>query len=199
MGWGLQYAAVGDTADTRFVLAADGAGRRNARRAAERALTETESAILVSTGFCGALDESLNTGQVVMAERVCEEGAAPAPGEGPMVLGVDRVITAAAEKKRLRESTGADIVDMESHELRRVADERGMRFLAVRVVTDGARHDLAIDFNRARDGAGRFGPWRVLGLALARPWTGLPELFRLARVSARASERLGGFLAGCQF
>lgn len=199
MDWGLLYAAAGETGDTRFVLAADGAGRRNARRAAERALAETESAILVSTGFCGALDESLQTGQVVMAGRVCEEGAAPAPGEGPMVLGVDRVIMAAAEKKGLRESTGADIVDMESHELRRVADERGMKFLAVRVVTDDARRDLAIDFNRARDGEGRFQPWRALALALARPWTGLPELVRLARVSARATERLGGFLAGCPF
>jgi len=195
--WGIAYAAEGGTAETRFVMGADGAGGANARRAAERVLDETKSDILVSAGFCGGLDASLRPGDVVVAGRVHSVTQKEA-AEGNAVMGVDHVVTTAAEKRRLREATGAAILDMESHELATIAEARGMRFLAIRVVSDGAEQDLPLDFNLARGANGSICAGRVAILALKRPLA-IPALIRLARTSARASQNLGEFLAGYSF
>jgi hypothetical protein len=82
---------------------------------------------LVSFGLAGSLGE-LSVGEVLDATRVVDETGATiweGPGlgvrgaRGGVVLGGDVLVHDAAERARLRESSGADAVDMESGVLAR--------------------------------------------------------------------------------
>ncbi len=190
-----------------WFLVANGAGRGRAAEAVRAALVRERFDAVVSTGYCGGLDPALRPGAVVAVTEVRLEGGelagraerAPALSglaAGPLVT-LDRVVRAAAEKKRLRER-GFLAVDMEAAG---VAAELppGSRFYCIRAVTDAVDETLRIDLNRARDPAGRMGDARVVRAALRRPLTGVPELWRLFRRSRLASERLGAVLFECEF
>jgi adenosylhomocysteine nucleosidase len=110
----------------------------------------------------------------------------------------DGVVQTAHEKRRLRERTGADAVDMESAALAREARRAGLPFYCVRVVTDTAEQSFTNDFNVSRGPDGRFSKRAVVVRALARPWSRLPELVRLARTGRRASIILGDALAAVE-
>ena len=97
---------------------------------------------VVSFGLAGALAD-LRVGDVLDATRVVDESGATlweGPGLGVrgaragVVLGSDALIHDAAERRRLRESSGADAVDMESGVLARAGRLAGV----VRAVSDDA-------------------------------------------------------------
>jgi len=97
---------------------------------------------VVSFGLAGALHESYRLGDVIDATRVVDETGRTlweGPGLGVVrardgvVLGADALVHDAAERERLHESSGADIVDMESGMLARAGRLTGV----VRVVSDG--------------------------------------------------------------
>lgn len=183
---GIDYAATGTRRGRRFVLAANGAGRALAARAFQAASRFDRPSVVVSTGFCGALDPKLAAGAVV-------------DSRDGVVATANEVILSAEAKRRLRQETGADAVDMESAQVADDAAAAGLPFRAIRAVTDTAHEDLRIDLNAARDGDGRVRDTRVVGQALRRPLTGLPELVKLYRRSRLAAKNLGDYLAGCDF
>ena len=97
---------------------------------------------LVSFGLAGSLGE-LGVGDVLDATRVVDETGTTlweGPGLGVrgaragVVLGGDVLIHDAAERARLREASGADVVDMESAVLARSGRLAGV----VRAVSDDA-------------------------------------------------------------
>lgn len=191
MDWGLDYAAEGVRSGVRFLMAANGAGSKLAVAAAERAIAHTRPDLLVSAGYCGALSPHLRVGDIVACRQAGGE-----PGE---MLGVDQVVTTAADKLRAFRQTSAAAVDMESHALARFAARQGIPFRIIRAVSDEAGEDIGIDLNRARDREGRIRDLSVLQLALLRPWSGLPALIRLAHNASFASQKLGDFLASTRF
>jgi hypothetical protein len=95
---------------------------------------------LVSFGVAGGLD-GLEVGSVVDATRIVDEHGAvlwEGPGLGVhgarpgTVLAADRIVEDPDERRRLREATGADVVDMESGVLAATGRLRG----CVRAVSD---------------------------------------------------------------
>jgi hypothetical protein len=116
-------------------------GLRTAR-VGVRVANGVPEAQVVSFGLAGALGD-VRVGDVLDATRVVDESGATlweGPGLGVRgarpgtVLGSDRLVHDASERARLRESSGADAVDMESGVLARSGRLAGV----LRVVSDDA-------------------------------------------------------------
>ena len=178
----------------RWLLVSNGPGPAMVNQALK---TKPDVETLLSIGFCGALDPALQIGDIVVSGEVPKGvGALFTRGD---VLSLDRVAVTAEEKRKLRDSSGAAVVEMESAAVAQKAREWGIPFRCVRVVSDTAEQDMPLDFNRYRDADGRFQRGRIAAAALARPFTALPGLVRLDRNCRHAAEQLGEFLADCQF
>lgn len=160
------------------MLVANGAGRRRAAAAAAAGIVAWRPEMVVSTGFCGALDERLEIADVVV--------------EG--IRTVDHVVRTAEEKRKLRES-GAVAVEMEAAGVAERAGESGLPFRCVRAVTDLAGETLANDFQAALREDGHFATITILTGALRHPGTRVPELLRLRSRCKRAARALGDFFA----
>jgi nucleoside phosphorylase len=152
---------------------------------------------MISTGLCGALDPALRLGNVVIS------GDAPIDTRAPFVRGavhtIDHVSIIAAEKRTLRNQTGAIAVDMESAAVERKAREWNVPYLCIRAVSDRAGDTLPLDFNRYRNARGDFSRTRIALAAIARPFTVMPQLMEFDRNCRGAIDALGDFLADCRF
>ena len=109
---------------------ATAAEERVARRAGLRAVriglggaAGLPDGMLVSFGLAGGLDDGLRVGDVLDATHVVDEFGVTVWEGGPLgvrgaraatVLASDMLVQDAAERRRLRASSGADAVDMES-------------------------------------------------------------------------------------
>jgi adenosylhomocysteine nucleosidase len=93
-----------------------------------------------------------------------------------------------AQKSRLRESYGAQAIDMEASAVARAAEARGVGFRAIKVISDEFNFELPA-LSRFVDTEGRFREVRFALHALVRPWLWLP-LVHLAKNSARATRSL---------
>lgn len=176
---------------------------------ADRALAAVLLAGAVSgvcnIGFCGALDENLAIGDVVVATSLTAgdekfevsdpRGTASARG---VVACVDRIVATAAEKKALR-TTGASVVEMESAGAARGAQDLAVPFYCVRAVSDLATEDFANDFNAALTDDGQFSVMKLVTGALSNPGPRFTELMRLRERTTLAAKKLGDFLAECRF
>jgi adenosylhomocysteine nucleosidase len=127
-----------------------GMGQKNAAAAVRDFLTVCPAELVLTCGFAGGLDPALTPGAVVFATDDEELGEnLPAAGAKRAKLHcADRVAVTAADKRRLRDATGADAVEMESEAIRAVCRERALPCATVRVISDGAGEDLPLDFNQ---------------------------------------------------
>ncbi|MGO8766706.1 MAG: hypothetical protein ACLQSR_16410 [Limisphaerales bacterium] len=108
-----------------------------------------EPKLVLTCGFAGGLNPELKIGDVVfetvdenLRARLLAADAKPAD-----FFCADRIATTIAEKKKLREETGADAVEMESAAIRAVCLEYGVPCATIRVISDTANEDLPLDFN----------------------------------------------------
>ena len=198
----VSFARAGTIAGNDALLVANGMGQQRAAAAVAAADSFRPDAI-VSTGFCGALDDQLAVADVIAATEVIGGGCVyPArPIEAPRhgaIVSVGRVAQTAAEKRKLRE-TGASAVEMEAAAVADAAERRGLPFFCVRAVTDLADESMTNDFNRALRNDGHLDTIVILRGALVRPALRVPELLRLRRRCVRAAEALGEFFVGCRF
>jgi nucleoside phosphorylase len=152
---------------------------------------------MISTGLCGALDPALRLGNVVVSGNAHIE--ARAQFVRGTVHSIDHVAVTAAEKRALRNQTGAVAVDMESAAVERKAAEWNVPYLCIRAVSDRAGDTLPLDFNRYRNARGDFSRTRIALAAITRPFTVMPQLMEFDRNCRRAVGALGDFLADCRF
>lgn len=179
----------------------NGAG---ADRAFAAALLAGAVSGVCNIGFCGALDETLDVADIVVANAVTDgtetwTASDPwgSPKETGLVITSPKVVSTADEKAALRVQGGV-AVEMEAAGLARAAQDLGVPFYCVRAVTDKANEDFASDFNAALQEDGRFSVAKLaIGALLSRPK--LNELLELRRRSEVASKKLGDFLASCKF
>lgn len=92
------------------------------------------------------------------------------------------------EKKRLSESYGAALVDMEAAAIARLARMREIPFSCIKGVSDGYTDHLP-DFNRFIDKRGRFQMARFVAFTLLRP-VSWPALVRMGENSKKAALRI---------
>jgi nucleoside phosphorylase len=157
---------------------------------------------LVSIGFCGGLQPSLDACDIFVAAEVNGVAAALAPSSSRpfktgKLLSIDRVISTSAEKAAL--SQNADAVEMEAAAVASRAKRYRVPFYAVRVVTDTFEESFPLDFNAARSSDGRFSRIKILAAAFRKPAIMFPELIKLNKRTKRASLALGDFLADARF
>jgi adenosylhomocysteine nucleosidase len=187
-----------------YLFVANGPGPRLARQAVESAGLTTAFDAVVSVGLCGALEEQMDVGCIVVGHTVNgvpiqepRAGGEMFRWHGP-IASIDYVAGTVEEKQRLRK-TGAIAVEMEAAAVLEKAREAGRPFYAVKAVSDRADEEFKLDLNAARDTKGRFSTSRILAQALRSPREGLPELARLKRNGECAAKALGDFLVHCSF
>ena len=108
---------------------------------------------------------------------------------GHLCLGLDRVVVSSEEKRRLSQTSGASLVDMESGAVAAGAVAAGVPFAVVRAICDPAHRTLPPAALVALDTAGRLLGARLALSILIRPGQ-LAALFALARDAAAARRAL---------
>src|ERR1035441_5014683 len=138
-----------------IVILLTGIGRQNAEESVREFLATHSPELVLTCGFAGGLNPDLKLGEIVFEignqsepldvgcyEKLVAAGAKPAK-----FFCADRIATTIAEKKKLRDGTGADAVEMESAAIHAVCAERGIPCATVRVISDIANKNLPLDFN----------------------------------------------------
>ena len=172
------------------VLVCGGIGPEAARRAAEAVIVLYSPDLLYSVGYAGALDPTLKVGDVLTPAHVINgsDGSRLDVSKGQGTLLSLSAVASVAQKSRLRESYGAQAIDMEASAVARAAEARGVGFRAIKVISDEFNFELPTD-GRFVDAEGRFHQGRFALHVLVRPWLWLP-LVHLASNSAHATRAL---------
>ena len=146
-----------------IVWAISGVGRDAASHAAQLMVDGHQPHTLISAGFAGALTPGLEHGTVVIPNRILDDHheciytlpqdeqiafLAEETIKNTTLVTVDSVVSSKEEKFQLREESHADLVDMESAAVARIAQEADVRFLAVRVISDTSEETLPPEVSR---------------------------------------------------
>ncbi len=213
LDWPLEYAVEGAIKERRLVLLANGAGPKLAGKAVQtafRALTgiglgASEIDAVVTTGFCGALAETLKINNIVVGSEVfdpvanvrfpCATPRSARPFTLGSILSQDRIANSAAEKFALS-LDGTVAVEMEAAGVAPYVQKANVPFLCIKVVSDEAGESFPLDLNTMRGKEGRIARGKISIHALRHPVL-LPKLWSLKRRSDQAARALGEFLVSC--
>jgi adenosylhomocysteine nucleosidase len=127
-----------------------GIGCQNAETSLRKFLEKNLPKLVLTCGFAGGLNPELETGDVVFMTGypALEERLADADATLANFFTAPRIATTVAEKKKLRDETGADVVEMESGAILAVCRESQIPCAMVRVISDAADENLPLDFNK---------------------------------------------------
>jgi nucleoside phosphorylase len=179
-------------------LAVTGDGDRNARAGAAAALRRVRAGVVIAIGVAGALSPELATGELLVAHRVMREhgdawqapppwfaGAAGRAGARPAsLISVPRLAATVADKRRLlalvsaREPSLPAAVDLESAAYAAAATARGLPWLILRAISDGAAEALPPLLNRCLDKGGAIRRTQLAVRLFGQPWA-LADLLSL--------------------
>jgi adenosylhomocysteine nucleosidase len=204
--WPVHWARYGESGGRQLWMVANGAGATHAGDAVDVGYPACRPEVIVSMGFCGALDPALEIGDVFGATAVESAGrrfrvclpVSDIPHATGVLASIGHVAQTAAEKRALRAS-GAAAVEMEAAGVAQRAAEYGLPLFCVRSVTDRAGESFVTDFNGALRSDGHFDTIRILSSAMRKPGQAFPELMRLRKYCNVATHTLGGFIVGCRF
>jgi nucleoside phosphorylase len=198
--WAGQEVTTGTLGDRRVVLMHTGTGPERARRGIATLLDRRPVSALCYVGVAGALDPSLSVESMLVPTSVqTEDGqSVPSPalqwadrtaamGDGEVYTGslvtVDRVITQPEEKAALRDAlalNGPAAIDMETAAVARVAAEREVPYLSLRIISDTADESLPDLLKDAQRDDGSIDRTRVMQSAAWSP-SAVPALMRMRR------------------
>lgn len=179
------------TADGHEILVT-GMGRRNTERAVSQRLSTAPPSLVLTCGFAGALNPALKIGEVVfdadaaagISDLLQQSGATAAKFHC-----APRVATTVAEKTALRQSTGADVVEMESGVIREICRQKKIPSATIRVISDTAHDALPLDFNALMTADDTLS-FPKLALALMKSPGKIPQLMQLQKHTQLAAAEL---------
>jgi adenosylhomocysteine nucleosidase len=182
----------------QIVIVCGGIGAEPARRAAEAIIALYAPEVVYSAGFAGALDPSLKVGDILIPARVIDAGDSSSveTGTGHGILVTFGAVATPEQKVKLGKSFNAQAVDMEAAAVARAAAVRGVRFAAVKAISDEVGFTLPGMNHRTGfiGPSGDFLTGKFARFIMIRPWTWAAAL-RLARNSQRAAQALSAWLA----
>ena len=172
-----------------------GIGRANAEKSVREFLYKNSPQLVLTCGFAGGLNPELKIGDVVF------EPTGPAANNQKLACSAkpakfhcsDRIATTVAEKKLVRDQTGADAVEMESAAIHAVCTEKNIPCATVRVISDTAHEDLPLDFNALSKPDKNLDFGKLL-LAIAKSPGKIPQLMALQKKTRFAAEQLAAVL-----
>jgi adenosylhomocysteine nucleosidase len=172
------------------VLVCGGIGAEAARRATEAVIALYQPELVRSVGFAGALDPTLKVGEIFSPSRVIDarDGSSVETGTGCGVLVSAATVVGAEQKAKLAKAYGAHVVDMEAAAVARGAQARGVRFMAVKAISDESNFAMP-PMDRFLGDSGQFRTGKFVIFAALRPWL-WPRVIQLARNGAKASRAL---------
>lgn len=168
----------------RVVVTCAGIGQAAARRAAETAVDRYKPTLLISAGLAGALTPALSVGDTLLPATIVnsEDGTRYPVVAGSGVLVTTSQVADPDTKRLLAKQYSAQLVDTEAASVAYVAHRNGIRFLAVKAVSDELDFELP-NFSGYIDSNGRF-----LTARFAVHLATSPRLWRITRrLSANAS------------
>ena len=174
-------------------LVSGGIGAEAGRRAAEAMVTLCQPDVLISLGFAGALEPDLKVGDLFVPRyaRDVRDNSLADTESGSGTLVSLNFIASAEQKAKLRQAYAAQAVDMEAAAVAHVAQAHGLRFMAVKAISDDKNFDMP-DLNHfVRNG--EFSAARFVVHFVFRPWL-WPQVMRLAKNSAQAAKTLSSWL-----
>lgn len=187
-----------------------GVGRQAAERATEALISGHEPQWVISAGFAGGLHPELKRHDILMADglvdlegnrlsvalKVDREALAKARGVHlGTLLTADRIIRLPDEKRALGEKHRAMAVDMETFAVAQVCRREKVRFMAVRVISDGVEDELPPDVEHLMEqqtSVRKLGA--VVGTVMNRPGS-VKDMYNLKENALLAADRLAKFLA----
>jgi adenosylhomocysteine nucleosidase len=182
-----------------LVIAQSGAGISRARSVALEMVEKFSPRIILSSGSCGGLKEGINKGEVVIGEEIIfKHGGISSERENAdnevfypenhlnekiysllkeshftvhkgKILSIGRFIYQTKTKEMLRDRFNTIAVEMDSGGIAQVAKQKGLPFIAVRVVSDELRGKL-VDYNRLADYNGNLVFKKIIPYFFKRPW-----------------------------
>jgi adenosylhomocysteine nucleosidase len=197
------------------LLVLTGAGQEKAQKAVNEVLARYPVSLMISTGFGGALNEKTEAGDIIVYSKLkkgelrgerytieedveCDAqlvsramGCLAGPdfkvikGQGVTLY---HLCATAASKYRLGQKYQADIVDMESYWIGKIAAGKGLPYIAVRSVFDSLRDDLTVLEQITSNGKSTAG--NILRQILLHPGQSL----RLYRNYRKAAKNLAVFM-----
>ncbi len=170
------------------VVMAAGTGWDRAAKVAEWAIESFKPELVTSVGYSGSLTRALGAGSLVVPAQVVgfKSSTSFETGVGTGVLFTAAGVASATEKASLARS-GALAVDMEAAAVAEAAKRAGVRFAAVKAISDGV--DDQVEFTQKFVTPDGFRTGAFLGYVAFRPWL-WGAVGRLATNSKKAGETL---------
>lgn len=179
---------------------------------------ENSVAAIVSFGIAGALAPLLQTGDAIIATHVvagnehytCDVAWSQilrgklVYSRSAIIAGVDEVVSHIGAKRALFRDSGGHAVDMESHVAARFAKQRGLPFVALRIISDGYQRTLPPAALEPLKPNGKPRLFAVLKSVASDPGQ-IPELIQTGREAGKAfrallrCSRLLGRGLGCPY
>ncbi|MEZ6104183.1 MAG: hypothetical protein R3E01_35020 [Pirellulaceae bacterium] len=190
------------------VIAQCGIGQRHAAQATTDVITVSRPLCVISAGFAVALHDTLRRGQIVLGDSVTNNQRDaldlglrldPSVQQQPglhvgRIATVNRLLSHPDEKQRLHHQTEAIVADLDTYAVATVCRQRGVPFLAVRVVSDVLADAMPSDLERLLGHNSLAGKLGAAAAALTRRPSGLVDLWQMKEDALKASDRLAKFL-----
>ncbi len=193
----------------RVLVAYAGTGHANATQAAHL-LVANGAKKLISWGCAGALADYINSGDLILANRLVDAKGDLAVStsissewhahshnhlsnyvtiHSGLLVESTVVVSSSTDKQKLYQETGALAVDMESIAVAKVAQHHNHPFLVIRSIVDPAHLNLPLAISRSVNGQGDV-VMRLLLLYILRNPSEIPALIKLGRHFGAATKTL---------